>query len=278
LFFFEKKNQKTSIHFAPCHTGSDVKAAAFEFLRPGSLAQARGLLGADGARLIAGGQSLGPMLNLRLARPAALVPIAGLAELAGASDDGGHITLGACVTHAAIADGRTPDVGDKILARVAEGIAYRAVRNRGTIGGSLCHADPAADWPCTLFALGAAVIVQGAAGARSVALEQFLLGAFQVALAPGEMVIGVRIPRPSPAARWGYVKACRKPGEFAHAMAAVLIDPPVRRAVIGAVGGRPVLLTGDSFSPASALRESGLDPVLCRMQEVVLQRALAAAA
>ncbi len=88
----------------------------------------------------------------------------------------------------------------------------------------------------------------------------------------------VRIPRPSPTARWGYVKACRKPGEFAHAMAAVLIDRPLRRAVIGAVGGKPVLLAGDTFSPEAALRESGLDAIACRMQCVALTRALDQAA
>src|SRR5262249_18363291 len=102
-------------------------------------------------------------------------------------------------------------------------------------------------------------------------------------LAPGEIVQAVRVPRPSPRARWGYYKACRKPGEFAHAMAAVLDDPArsVRRAVIGAVGGPPVMLEGERGTPAAAhdvRRDAGLDAVARRMQAVALQRALAEAA
>jgi carbon-monoxide dehydrogenase medium subunit len=254
-----------------------VKAAAFDVAAVGSLAQARAaLLAEPEARLIAGGQSLGPMLNLRLARPSRLVPIGGLAELAGASETAEAITLGAGITHSAIADGRTPDFAGGLLAGIAEGIAYRAVRNRGTIGGSLCHADPAADWPCTLLALGASVVIDGA---RRMPLAAFLQGAFQVALAPGEVLTAVIIPRPSPTARWGYVKSCRKPGEFAHAMAAVLLDPArgLRRAVIGATGGAPLLLEGDA-DPAAALGASGLDALTRRMHSVVLRRALEQAA
>jgi aerobic carbon-monoxide dehydrogenase medium subunit len=254
-----------------------MKAAVFSLVRPASLAQAMAALDEPDVRIMAGGQSLGPMLNLRLARPAHLVAIASLPELSGASETPEAITLGACITHAAIADGRTPDLPGGILGRVAENIAYRAVRNRGTIGGSLCHADPAADWVCVLTALGASVIVAGAGATRTVPLTDFITGAFRVALAPGELVRAVRIPRPSAAARWGYYKACRKPGEFAHAMAAVLMDGPSRRAVIGAVGGPPVVLTGDAAVPASveaALRDSGLDAIGCHMQAVALRRAL----
>jgi aerobic carbon-monoxide dehydrogenase medium subunit len=217
------------------------------------------------------------MLNLRLARPERIVAVASLPELGGASETPEAMTLGACVTHAAIADGRTPDLAGGILARVAENIAYRAVRNRGTIGGSVCHADPAADWVCVLTALGASVIVAGANATRAVPLTDFITGAFRVALAPGELVRAVRIPRPSGDARWGYYKACRKPGEFAHAMAAVLIDGPLRRAAIGAVGGPPIVLTGQDAVPASvdaALRDGGLDAIGRHMQAVALRRAL----
>jgi carbon-monoxide dehydrogenase medium subunit len=131
-----------------------MKAAAFELDRPSNLAEALDALRDPASRIMAGGQSLGPMLNFRLARPSRIVSIASLPELAGASETRDAVTIGACVTHAAIADGRTPDLPGSILAGVAEHIAYRAVRNRGTIGGSLCHADPAADWPCVLLALG----------------------------------------------------------------------------------------------------------------------------
>ena len=262
-----------------------MKPAPFELARPANLAEAAAALARQpgAARLLAGGQSLGPMLNLRLVRPAVLVAVAHLPELGSVAEDAEAVTIGAAVTHSAIADGRTPDVGTGILARIAEAIAYRAVRNLGTIGGSLCHADPAADWLTTLTALGASVIAWSETGSRAIPLGQFVVGAFRTALAPGEIVQAVRVPRPSAQARWGYYKACRKPGEFAHAMAAALDDPTrsVRRAVIGAVGGPPVVLEGENVTPAAAeaaLRDAGLDAVARRMQAVALKRALAGAA
>jgi carbon-monoxide dehydrogenase medium subunit len=211
-----------------------------------------------------------------------LVSIAHLPELSAVAESADAVTIGAGVTHAAIADGRTPDVNG-ILARIAQGIAYRAVRNLGTIGGSLCHADPAADWLTTLTALGASVLIWSDAGGRSIPLAQFATGAFRTALTPAEIVQAVRIPRPSPEAGWGYYKACRKPGEFAHAMAAVLVDPDrnLRRAVIGAVGGPPVVLEGSRVAAAAAeeaLAGAGLGAIARRMQAVAFQRALAEAA
>src|ERR1043166_6428191 len=262
-----------------------MKPAPFELARPPTLAEAAAVLAqhGGGARLLAGGQSLGPMLNLRLVRPAMLVAIAHLAELGAVAEDADAITIGAAVTHSTIADGRTPDIGGGILARIAQGIAYRAVRNLGTIGGSLCHADPAADWLTALTALGASVLTWREAGGRAIPLAQFVTGAFRTALETGEIVQAVRVPRPSPQARWGYYKACRKPGEFAHAMASVLDDPArgIRRAVIGAVGGPPVVLEGERVTPAAAedaLRDAGLDAIARRMQAVALKRALEAAA
>ncbi len=262
-----------------------MKPAPFELARPSNLAEAAAALARKPgtARLLAGGQSLGPMLNLRLVRPAMLVSIAHLPELGAVAEDADAVTIGAAVTHAAMADGRTPDAGNRILARIAEGIAYRAVRNIGTIGGSLCHADPAADWLTTLTALGASVVTWSETGGRAIPVAQFVTGAFRTALAPGEIVQAVRIPRPSAQARWGYYKACRKPGEFAHAMAAVLDDPArgIRRAVIGAVGGSPVVLEGERVTPAvaeEALRAAGLDAVARHMQAIALKRARAEAA
>ncbi len=255
-----------------------MKAAEFDLLRPASLAEALRELHDPEARIVAGGQSLTPMMNLRLARPAKLVSIAGLADLTGASETAEAIVIGAGVTHAAIADGRTPDLPGGILARVAEGIAYRAIRNRGTIGGSLCHADPAADWPTVLSALGASVIIAGPDGTRMAPLPGFLTGAFRVGLNAGELVQAVRIPKPYAVAGWGYYKACRKPGEFAHAMAAVLLDGDTRRGVIGATGGPPVLLTDLTPDAAeTALAASGLDAIARHMQIVALTRALAQA-
>jgi carbon-monoxide dehydrogenase medium subunit len=256
-----------------------LKSAAFDLLHPQTLAEASQALLAENARILAGGQSLGPMLNLRLTAPALLVSVSRLPELADIAEDADGVTLGACVTHAAIADGTTPDIGDGILARIAERIAYRAVRNRGTIGGSLCHADPAADWPCTLTALGAVALTHRAdGGARAIAVENFITGAFRTALEPGEMLRAIRIPRLSATARWGTYKACRKPGEFAHAMAACLADPAggSLRIAIGATGTRPLLFAGEGEAVAG-LQAAGLDPVALHMQTVALRRALALA-
>ncbi len=262
-----------SIHAtASPHGGTRMKAASFELAWPAGVAEAVALLARPDARVLAGGQSLGPMLNLRLARPALLVPVGHLAALREVRETVASVTIGACVTHAAIADGLVPDIGLGVLARVAEGIAYRAVRTRGTIGGSLCHADPAADWLTVLTALGAEALTSAG---RAVPLRAFIVGAFRTVLGAGELLCAVRIPKLSPAARWGYVKACRKPGEFAHAMAAVLVDGGVTRAVIGAVGGAPIVLEGAGVTLVPDL--PGLDGVDAHMQRVVLGRAMAQA-
>lgn len=262
-----------------------MKPAAFDYLRAASLREATSALtqAGEGARLVAGCQSLGPMLNLRLAQPSLLIDITAVPELLRVEHASDAVTIGACITTGDIEDGRAGDESLTMLPAIAGGIAYRAVRNRGTVGGSLCHADPAADWGCTLTALGASVTTWSEGGGRAIPLAQFVTGAFRTVLAPGEIVQAVRVPRRSREARWGYYKACRKPGEFAHAMAAVLDDPArgVRRAVIGAVGGPPVVLEGERVTAAAAeeaLRAAGLDAVARRMQAVALKRALAEAA
>ena len=229
-----------------------MKAAPFAYERPSSLDAAIGLMAErkGSAKIIAGGQSLGPMLNLRLVQPETIIDISGIAELKRAERVGDELVIGACVTHSDIEDGRIPDVTRGAMQRVAGGIAYRAVRNRGTIGGSLSHADPAADWVSALPALGARIRLRGPAGRRDIAAEDFMTGALESALQPNELVESVRIPAMRASARWGYAKACRKPGEFAHAIAAVLIDPEAAgaRVVIGAIDAPPIVL-----SDASAL-------------------------
>jgi len=224
-----------------------MKAASFAYRRPSDLQTALAMMAeTDGtAKIIAGGQSLGPMLNLRLVSPDLIVDISGLSELKQAERSGDDLVIGACITHGDIEDERIPDVTRGAMQRVAAGIAYRAVRNRGTIGGSLSHADPAADWVSALAALGARVTLQSLAGKRDLAIEAFVTGPLETMLRPGEIVASVRVPVMPPSTRWGYVKACRKPGEFAHAIAAVLIDPETAasRAVIGAVDAAPIVLS-----------------------------------
>jgi carbon-monoxide dehydrogenase medium subunit len=223
-----------------------MKAAPFAYERPSDLKAAVALMAEAGetAKVIAGGQSLGPMLNLRLVQPELIIDISGLAELKHAERSGEDLVIGACVTHGDIEDGRIPDVTRGAMRRVAGAIAYRAVRNRGTIGGSLSHADPAADWVSALPALGAKARLRSTNGVRELAIEDFIAGALESVLQAGEIVEAVRVPAMRASARWGYVKACRKPGEFAHAIAAVLIDPELgtARVVIGAIEAAPIVL------------------------------------
>jgi aerobic carbon-monoxide dehydrogenase medium subunit len=261
-----------------------MKPAAFDYARAASLAEAAALLveGGENARVLAGGQSLGPMLNLRLARPSLLVDVTHIPDLGGVDETAEAVVLGAAVTHAAIEDRRVPDIGQGVLSAVAAGIAYRAVRNRGTIAGSLCHADPAADWVTALAALDAAVITYRAAGGRVIPVAALIRGAFSTVLEPGELVAAIRIPRLSRQAKWGWYKVCRKPGEFASAIGAVLIDPErgVRRAVMGATSGRPLILSGDAALPEAADRAlagegAELDRVDRQIRRVALRRAFA---
>jgi carbon-monoxide dehydrogenase medium subunit len=237
----------------------------FDCVRASSLAEASRLLcDADGAaRLMAGGQSLGPMLNLRLVQPRLLIDITGIPEMTRVEDADDAITFGACITTANMEDGRLPGRGLEALSRVAMQIAYRAVRNRGTVGGSLCHADPAADWVSTLCAFGAECLISGGNGRRSVPAAQFVTGAYENVLAAGEMLEAIKIPRLSPQGRFGYHKICRKVGEFALAMGAVLDDPERGqfRIVIGATKGRPIVIAqarevtrGDKTLDENALR------------------------
>lgn len=224
-----------------------MKPSRFDYERPADLASVIRLIQREDivVKIVAGSQSLGPMLNLRLVQPDLLVDITGIPELKRVEVSDDAIVIGACVTHADIEDGRVPDVTGGALSKVARAIAYRAVRNRGTIGGSLVHADPSADWISSLAAIGAEVLITGPAGQRRLAIEDFMTGVFEVALESGEMLEAVRIPRLSANARWGYHKLCRKTGEFAHAIGAVLHDPDrsVCRVVLGATESTPIVLT-----------------------------------
>jgi carbon-monoxide dehydrogenase medium subunit len=255
-----------------------VKAAPFDYRRPATLDEAVGLLAQAGfeGKALAGGQSLLPMLNLRLAQPALLVDLSGLAELRRVEARDGGVFVGAGVTHAELEDGIVPGRLGLLMAGVAAGIAYRAVRTRGTVGGSLAHADPAGDWPSALLALGAEVEIAGAEGHRRLPLGEFQQGAFTTALRSDEVLVGMRLPEPSAAARWGYWKFCRKPGEFAEAIGAVLIDGPVRRRVVGAAHGAPVLVDENS-AEAVAAAAPGLDDYELQLHAVALRRAEARA-
>lgn len=272
-----------------------MKAASFDYVAPSTVAAALdALASSEDSRVLAGGQSLGPMLALRLAAPRLIVDLARIAELRQVERNGGRHVIGAMVTHAAIEDGIHDFADAGMLAAVARGVAYRAVRNRGTMAGSVAHADPAADWPTALAALDAGVTVAGSGGKREIALRAFVRGAFATALAPGEIVIAITVPQLSPGARWGYYKICRKVGEFPDAIGAVVIDPERRfaRIVMGALDGPPLLLDelamrvaaeGASAANAGAVAEAvaaaapDLDAIDARLHAVAVRRALAQA-
>jgi aerobic carbon-monoxide dehydrogenase medium subunit len=272
-----------------------MKAASFDYVAPSTIAAALdALAGSEDGRILAGGQSLMPMLALRLAAPHLIVDLARIAELYQVERNAGRHVIGAMVTHAAIEDGVHDFADSGMLAAVAHGVAYRAVRNRGTMAGSVAHADPAADWPTALAALDAGVMVAGSGGRREVALRSFIRGAFSTALAPGEIVTAITVPALSPRARWGYYKICRKAGEFPDAIGAVVIDPERRyaRIVMGALDGSPRLLddlamrvaaegaaaaNADAVAAAVNTAAPGLDAVESRLHAVAVRRAVAQA-
>jgi carbon-monoxide dehydrogenase medium subunit len=250
-----------------------MKPVAFDYERPTTLADAVALLGeAQGfSKVLAGGQSLGPMLNLRLAQPDLLVDITSIPELTALTDAGDHLEIGACVTHADIEDGRIPDHTRGLFRHVAGRIAYRAVRNRGTIGGSLAHADPAADWVSALALVGAQVMGWSNRGSRPIAVADLIVSSFTTVLQPDELIRSIGVPKLSAEARWGFYKFSQKAGEFAHVIGGVLHDPAkgTFRAVIGAIETAPIVVTD-----ARALFAGGFGPDLAERldRQAVLQR------
>ena len=265
-----------------------MKSAAFDYARPKDLSEALKILAHEqDARPAAGTQSLGPMLNLRVVQPKLLVNLLSIDELKAVHEDKLSVTLGSCITHAEIEDGRVPDPTGGFMREVAANIAYRAVRNRGTIGGSLAHADPAADWPSALLALGAFIQIASSAGRREVPIDKFLTGVFETALRPQELLVAIRIPKRSRRARYGYWKLCRKAGEFAQAIGAAVHDPERHeaRAVIGATGSAPSLIssaesiignpTMGALMAAADAAGLGGDAYNCQIHAVALQRACA---
>ena len=223
-----------------------MKAPVFEYYRPSSLEDALTVLAAQSVfkKLLSGGQSLCPMMNFRLVRPDLVVDISRLEDLREVEQTSETVRIGAGVTHAMIEDGVVEGKTGRYLREVAGGIAYRAIRNRGTVGGSLAHADPAADWPSALTALGARLVLRGPNGSRTVGIDAFLEGPFQTTLDDDEVLIAIELPRLTEKARWAYVKACQKPGEFAKAIAVMLADNKLNlfKTVLGARQSSPACL------------------------------------
>jgi carbon-monoxide dehydrogenase medium subunit len=223
-----------------------MKAAAFDYVVAKTVAEACALLGSNGAATvaIAGGQSLLPMLNLRVALPDLLVDLGRLEELKEISATPASIRIGALTTHAAIEDGKLPEAFGGLMRKVASKISYRAVRNHGTIGGSVALADPAADWPGCLLALGAKARIAGRDGIRSQPIGEFVLGQYSTSLATDEIIVGFEVPSPEASLRWGFFKVVRKRGAFANSIAFAISHGRGGPAavVLAAAADRPRLL------------------------------------
>ena len=194
-----------------------MKPAPFEYVKAQSLEEVFDLLErhGDDARLLAGGQSLLPTLNMRLSAPAILVDICGLDALDGISVTGGTLRIGALATHSQVKASAAVSQNAPLLAQAMPYIAHPAIRNKGTFGGSLANADPAAELPACIVALGAELEVAGKGGTRSVPAADFFHGLYETALEPSEVLVAVNIPALSAGYRSGFSEFARRTGDFA---------------------------------------------------------------
>jgi carbon-monoxide dehydrogenase medium subunit len=195
-----------------------MKAPNFAYVMPAALDEALGLLATHaGAVPLAGGQSLMPSLNLRLSAPDLLVDIGGLDELRGIRVEGDAIWIGALTTHAELATSALVRQHLPLIAEAIRHVGHVAIRNRGTFGGSLAYADPAAELPACCVALDATLLLAGRGGRRDVKADRFYKGMFETALGAGELIVGVRLPKQKPDRKWGFSELSRRRGDFALA-------------------------------------------------------------
>ena len=272
--------------------------AAFDYIRPSTVEDAVNALADAGeeGKVLAGGQSLLPVLRLRLAAPALLVDLGGLSQLRGIRADGDMLAIGAMTTHAELAASSLP-----LLSQAAATVGDRQVRHRGTLGGSLAHADPAGDLPTVAVALDAQMVLAGPNGRRTVAASDFFVDLFTTALGPDELLIEVRVPRLE-----GWQTHYTKVGRTAQAWATVAVAVAVRRengtiaqarVALTNMGPTPVRASaveqaliganGDGFAAAAAHAAEGTSPASdttasaeyrSHLAKVLTRRALTAAA
>lgn len=198
---------------------------AFEYLRPTTIPQAIALLQqyGDDAKILSGGQSLIPMMKLRLARPAYLIDINRIAGLSYIREEDGHLKIGGLTREAELEDSPIVHAKFPILIDTEHVIADPQVRNLATVAGNLAHGDPANDHPATMLSLGAKIVATGPKGERVIAVEDFFVSLFTTALQPNEIVTEIRIPLPPPRSGGAYFKLERKVGDFATAAVAAQV-------------------------------------------------------
>ncbi len=279
----------------------------FRYFAPDSVDEALELLRRHlpDAKILAGGQSLLPLMSLGLARPTALIDLNGLTALERVTEDGGSLQVGALTRHRALETSLAIRKRWPLLAEAASLIGNIRVRHRGTIGGSLAHADPAAELPMVASALEAILEIRGPAGPREVSADKFFLGYLQTALAPDEIVTGVRFPAPGPLQGYGLAELVRRAGDFALVAACAILEADgtgrctLASLAIGGVGPQPLraraaealligqTLTGqlldgaagavsEQVAPESDVHASA--PYRRQMARVMARRALGAAA
>jgi carbon-monoxide dehydrogenase medium subunit len=202
-----------------------VKPAPFEYVRPGSLPEALEALArhAPAGRILAGGQSLVPMMNLRLVKPAVLIDINRVPGLADIRVEGGELVVGALARHAALLGSEVVAKHCPLMAEAYRHVAHGPIRNRGTLGGNISHADPASEMPAVLAACDAKIGVRSAKGARTIPGTEFFTGALTTALAEGEMVTEIRIPTAKAGQGAAWQEVANRQGDFAMAGVAALV-------------------------------------------------------
>jgi aerobic carbon-monoxide dehydrogenase medium subunit len=231
--------------------------ASFDYFAPTTLNEALSLLGEYGedAKVLAGGQSLIPLMKLRFASPRALIDINGISELGQLEEEGGGLRIGALVRHKACERSELLRARYGTLGDAAPMISDPIVRNLGTVGGSLAHADPQGDWGSVMLAMRAEIIVRGPSGTRTIPVDEFFQGPFETALEPTEILTGVRIPDPGARAGGTYLKLERKVGDFATVGVAVHVafsNGSVGRAGIALTGVGPKNLRAEAAEQALA--------------------------
>jgi carbon-monoxide dehydrogenase medium subunit len=270
-----------------------MKASAFSYARATSVVNALELLAAHGdrAKVLSGGQSLMPAMNLRLLSPELLVDISEIAELRGVSVKGDVLTIGALTRHVDLL--RSPDIAAHapLLTEAVAHVAHPAIRNRGTLGGSLAHADPASELPACMLALNATIIVSGPAGERRIAAADFFTGIYETALSAQELLVAVELPVACKNAQHFFREFARRHGDYAIVglAAQAIVEKGALadlRLAFFAVGDRPVLakaarrLVGAAITPALlsgtlALLGEELDPQEDQQASAAMRRHLA---
>ena len=273
-----------------------MKLPPFAYARAGSVDEALELLAEGGgeAKLLAGGQSLVPVLAYRLVRPTHLVDVDGLEGLDGIAELDGELEIGALVRHVQL-ERASLSGAHRLLALAASQIGHAPIRTRGTLGGSIAHADPAAELPVAALALDARVVARSLEGEREIPAAAFVLGPFTTALEPGEMIVAVRFPAPAERSYAGFREFALRSGDFALASAGVVVEfdggGVVSRAriVVGAVepapraldeAARPLVggrLDDGAVADAARLAAASCDPLDDRNVDSAARRDLVAA-